>query len=63
MRGTSPRLGQALHGTDLVTITVPVGGFKDTDDSGNVLLWDQSAATRLFDTLATDTSPVRAPHP
>lgn len=56
-------LGQALHSTDLVTITVPVGGFKDTDDSGNVLLWDQSTASRLFETLATDTSPVRVPRP
>ncbi|MFC9769576.1 LCP family protein [Rhodococcus jostii] len=57
-------LGQALHRTDVVTTTVPVGGFEDTDTSGNVLLWDQSAATHLFDALAADTSSVRgAPTP
>ncbi|RJO77067.1 LytR family transcriptional regulator [Nocardia panacis] len=45
-------LARALRG-DLVTTTVPIGGFADTD-SGNVLLWDKQKAANFFDDLAND---------
>nr|WP_329955424.1 hypothetical protein [Corynebacterium fournieri] len=34
----------------LDTETVPVGGFEDTD-VGNVVLWDETAAEALFESL------------
>ncbi|MDG3014233.1 LCP family protein [Speluncibacter jeojiensis] len=43
----------ALHGK-LVSTTVPVGGFENTDSSGNVLLWDHDKASRFFGALAQD---------
>ncbi|TQF75223.1 LytR family transcriptional regulator [Rhodococcus spelaei] len=46
-------LAWAMRG-DLVTTTVPVGGFEDVDGSGNVLLWDRDKATRFFGALADD---------
>ncbi|MGW4481963.1 LCP family protein [Rhodococcus triatomae] len=46
-------LAWAMRG-DLVTTTVPVGGFEDVPGSGNVLLWDREKATRFFDALAND---------
>ncbi|MFE3291792.1 LCP family protein [Rhodococcus sp. NPDC059234] len=45
-------LAWAMRG-DLVTTTVPVGGFEDTD-SGNVLLWDREKASQFFGALAED---------
>jgi LCP family protein required for cell wall assembly len=45
-------LAWAVRG-DLVTTTVPVGGFEDTD-SGNALLWDQTKASQFFGALAQD---------
>jgi LCP family protein required for cell wall assembly len=51
------RLGWALRG-DLITTTVPIGEFT-TSDSGAVVVWDSDAASRLFDSLATD-APVPA---
>ncbi|WP_405159643.1 LCP family protein [Nocardia sp. NBC_01499] len=47
------QLGWALHG-DTVPTTVPVGGFEDTDSSGNVLLWDKNKAGQFFDAIASD---------
>jgi LCP family protein required for cell wall assembly len=46
-------LAWAMRG-DLVTTTVPVGGFEDVAGSGNVLLWDQEKASRFFEALAND---------
>ncbi|WP_345349018.1 LCP family protein [Rhodococcus olei] len=46
-------LAWAMRG-DLVTTTVPVGGFEDVAGSGNVLLWDRERASRFFDALAND---------
>ncbi len=46
-------LAWAMRG-DLVTTTVPVGGFEDVSGSGNVLLWDQEKASRFFEALAND---------
>ncbi|WP_460865336.1 LCP family protein [Rhodococcus aerolatus] len=45
-------LAWAVRG-DLVTTTVPVGGFEDTD-AGNALLWDQAKASQFFGALAED---------
>nr|WP_240931414.1 LCP family protein [Rhodococcus sp. B10] len=45
-------LAWAMRG-DLVTTTVPVGGFEDSD-VGNVLLWDDDRASQFFDALAQD---------
>lgn len=45
-------LAWAVRG-DLVTTTVPVGGFEDTD-SGNALLWDRTKASQFFGALAAD---------
>jgi LCP family protein required for cell wall assembly len=45
-------LAWAMRG-DLVTTTVPVGGFED-NESGNVLLWDREKATQFFGALAAD---------
>ncbi|MGW6693655.1 LCP family protein [Rhodococcus sp. NPDC054953] len=46
-------LALAMRG-DLVTTTVPIGGFEDVAGSGNVLRWDRDAASRFFDALAND---------
>ncbi|MFC4606148.1 LCP family protein [Rhodococcus kronopolitis] len=46
-------LAWAMRG-DLVTTTVPVGGFEDVDGSGNVLLWDRERASQFFAALADD---------
>nr|WP_276760072.1 LCP family protein [Mycolicibacter arupensis] len=48
-------LGWALRGptTDL---TVPIGGFIESD-VGDAVLWDQGAAAELFDTLRRDAPP------
>ncbi|MGW4331786.1 LCP family protein [Rhodococcus koreensis] len=46
-------LAWAVRG-DMVTTTVPVGGFEDVDGSGNVLLWDHERASQFFDALAND---------
>ncbi|RMI34175.1 LCP family protein [Nocardia stercoris] len=46
-------LGWALH-SDIVATTVPIGGFENTADSGNVLLWDRARAGAFFDALAKD---------
>lgn len=46
-------LAWAMRG-DLVTTTVPVGGFEDVAGSGNVLLWDREKASRFFEALAND---------
>lgn len=45
-------LAWAMRG-DLVTTTVPVSGFEDTD-VGNVLLWDSDRASQFFGALAED---------
>ncbi|WP_210730039.1 MULTISPECIES: LCP family protein [unclassified Rhodococcus (in: high G+C Gram-positive bacteria)] len=45
-------LAWAMRG-DLVTTTVPVAGFEDSD-VGNVLLWDNDRASQFFDALAQD---------
>ncbi len=45
-------LAWAMRG-DLVTTTVPVGGFEDTD-VGNVLLWDSDRASQFFGALEED---------
>lgn len=45
-------LAWAMRG-DLVTTTVPVGGFEDSD-VGNVLLWDDERAPQFFGALADD---------
>jgi LCP family protein required for cell wall assembly len=49
------RLAWALHG-DLVTTTVPIGEFGG-GDSGSVVVWNDDAASQLFDALRMD-SPV-----
>jgi LCP family protein required for cell wall assembly len=46
------RLGWALRG-DTTTITVPIGEFG-YNDSGDVVVWDHSAAADLFTALAND---------
>ncbi len=46
-------LAWAMRG-DLITTTVPIGGFEDTESSGNVLLWDRDRASQFFDYLARD---------
>ncbi|HEU4363098.1 MAG TPA: LCP family protein [Mycobacterium sp.] len=46
------RLGWALHGAP-ITLTVPIGEFSTTD-SGDVVVWDHEAASRLFDALNRD---------
>ena len=43
------RIPLAMRG-ELHTVTVPVGGFEDTD-VGNVVLWDEYAAEELFAAL------------
>ncbi|MDJ0394345.1 LCP family protein [Rhodococcus sp. G-MC3] len=45
-------LAWAMRG-DLVTTTVPVAGFEDTE-VGNVLLWDSDRASQFFGALAED---------
>ena len=45
-------LAWAMRG-DLVTTTVPVSGFENTD-VGNVLLWDSDRASQFFGALAED---------
>ncbi|MET0198813.1 MAG: LCP family protein [Rhodococcus fascians] len=45
-------LAWAMRG-DLVTTTVPVAGFENTD-VGNVLLWDSDRASQFFGLLADD---------
>lgn len=47
------QLAWAMRG-DLVTTTVPVGGFEDVDGAGNVLLWDRERALQFFDALEND---------
>ena len=46
-------LAWAMKG-NMVTTTVPVGGFENTDGSGNVLLWDHDKASQFFGALAND---------
>jgi LCP family protein required for cell wall assembly len=46
------RLGWALRG-DITTLTVPIGEYT-SNGSGDVVIWDETAATELFDALATD---------
>ncbi|WP_246442332.1 LCP family protein [Rhodococcus triatomae] len=46
------RLAWAMRG-EVVTTTVPIGGFTD-NGSGNVVLWDRERAIEFFDTLADD---------
>lgn len=46
-------LAWALHG-DTVTTTVPIAGFEDTYESGNVALWDTDRASAFFAALAAD---------
>lgn len=46
------RLGWALRG-DTTTLTVPIGEYT-SNGSGDVVIWDETAATELFDALATD---------
>ncbi|MCX5045133.1 LCP family protein [Aldersonia sp. NBC_00410] len=46
-------LAWAMRG-DLVTTTVPISGFEDTDGSGNVVLWDSDRAGEFFGALAAD---------
>jgi len=51
-------LAFAMHGIssgDGVTTTVPFGGFKNSDDAGSVVTWDQAKSQKLFRALATDT--------
>ncbi len=45
-------LAWAMRG-DLITTTVPVAGFEDTD-VGNVLIWDDDRASQFFGALADD---------
>lgn len=45
------RLAWAMRG-DLQSTTVPVGGFADVPGSGNVLLWDEVNAPRLWSAIA-----------
>lgn len=45
-------LGWHMRG-DLVTTTVPISGFEDTD-SGNVVVWDDDRAELFFGALAKD---------
>ncbi len=45
-------LAWAMRG-DLVTTTVPVAGFENTD-VGNVLLWDSDRASQFFEALVED---------
>ncbi len=47
------RLGWALRG-GTTTLTVPIGAFTGSA-VGSVVLWDEPAATRLFDALRGDT--------
>jgi hypothetical protein len=46
------RLGWALRG-NTTTITVPIGEFG-YNNSGDVVVWDHSAAADLFTALAND---------
>jgi LCP family protein required for cell wall assembly len=46
-------LAWALHGT-VTTTTVPIGDFSGSD-VGSVVVWNDDAATRLFQALAADT--------
>ena len=46
------RLGWALRGSP-DTLTVPIGEFVG-NDSGDVLIWDSTAAGALFEALRTD---------
>ncbi|WP_235916092.1 LCP family protein [Antrihabitans cavernicola] len=46
-------LAWAMKG-DMVTTTVPIGGFEDEDGSGNVALWDHDKADQFFGALAKD---------
>jgi len=46
------RLAWALRGSTVAT-TVPIAGFV-TNDSGDVVSWDQEAASRLFKAMAAD---------
>jgi LCP family protein required for cell wall assembly len=51
------RLGWALHGST-TAMTVPIGEFTNSD-AGSVVVWNQDAARKLFDALASD-APVPA---
>ncbi|BBY26570.1 hypothetical protein GCM10023114_21850 [Mycolicibacterium sediminis] len=46
------RLGWALHGT-ITTTTMPIADFT-SGDSGSVVVWNDDAARRLFQALASD---------
>lgn len=46
-------LGLAMR-SDLVTTTVPVGGFADMRGIGNVVLWDDARAPQFFGALVAD---------
>ncbi len=45
-------LGWAMR-SDMITTTVPISGFEDTD-SGNVLVWDEQRSAEFFGALAND---------
>ena len=49
---TLARLGWALRG-NTTTLTVPIGEYT-SNGSGDVVIWDETAATDLFDALASD---------
>jgi LCP family protein required for cell wall assembly len=48
------RLAWAMHGT-ITTTTVPIGEFTSSD-SGAVVVWNDDAASRLFDAIASDSA-------
>ncbi|MDP9393941.1 MAG: LCP family protein [Actinomycetota bacterium] len=45
---------KGLGGGDAVRTTVPVAGTADRAGAGNVVLWDEAKAKRLFDALRAD---------
>lgn len=49
---TLARLGWALRG-NTTTLTVPIGEYT-SNGSGDVVIWDETAATDLFDALTSD---------
>ena len=55
-------LADRLKGTNpnnVAFMTVPIAGDKRIHGLGDVLLWDQSRAAKLFDAIRTDTPVVR----
>ncbi|WP_369218408.1 LCP family protein, partial [Streptomyces flavofungini] len=56
--GTLARMGlqmEALSGRPGATTTVPVAGEPEIAGAGDVVLWDQVKAGRLFEALKSDT--------